>query len=134
LDEADHLASRIVVIDHGRNIASGTPAELKQQTGRSVIEVAVREREDLGQVAKVLGQLNGSEPLIDEATRRVTVSVEGGTELLKAAITYLEGLDVALDDVALRQPKLDEVFLALTGQALEEEPETRKGRKSKEKS
>jgi len=131
LDEADHLASHIVVIDRGRNIASGTPAELKQQAGRNVIEVAVRERDDLAEVAKALSSIGISEPTIDEATRRVSVSVEGGVELLKAAIPHLERLGVALDDVALRQPKLDEVFLALTGEAIEEEsqkPKARKGR------
>jgi len=129
LDEADRLASHMVVINHGKAIAAGTPAELKESAGRSVIEVAVRERDDLAQVAKVLAQVPGSEPQIDESTRRVTLSVEGGMELLRDALKYLESLDIVLDDVALRQPKLDEVFLALTGQALdeEEEPKARKG-------
>ena len=126
LDEADRLASHIVVIDHGKTIASGTPAELKQSAGGSVIEVLVRERDDLAEVAKVLAQFGISEPVIDESRRRVTLAVEGGIELLRPALTHLEGLDIAIDDVALRQPKLDEVFLALTGQALEEEPETSK--------
>src|SRR5437867_496763 len=121
LDEADRLASHMVVIDHGKTIATGTPAELKQSAGRSVIEVAVRERDDLAEVAKVLAQINGSDPQIDESTRRVMLSVEGGVELLGNALKHLQTLDIALDDVALRQPKLDEVFLALTGQALEEE-------------
>jgi ABC-2 type transport system ATP-binding protein len=129
LEEADHLASQMIVIDHGKAIATGTPAELKQSTGRSVIEVAVRERDDLAQVAKVLAQVHGGEPQIDDATRRVTISVEGGIELLRDALKHLEALDIVLDDVALRQPKLDEVFLALTGQVLEEEdePKARKG-------
>ena len=127
LDEADRLASHMVVIDHGKTIASGTPAQLKESAGRSVIEVLVRERDDLAEVAKVLAKVNGGDPQIDESTRRVTLSVEGGLELLRAALKHLETSDIALDDVALRQPKLDEVFLALTGQALEEEPETRKG-------
>ena len=133
LDEADRLASHMVVINHGKAIASGTPAELKQQAGRSVIEVAVRERDDLAEVAKVLAQVDGSEPQVDDSTRRVVLSVEGGLELLRDALTHLESLNIVLDDVALRQPKLDEVFLALTGQVLEEEeedPKARKGRKA----
>jgi ABC-2 type transport system ATP-binding protein len=131
LDEADRLASHMVVVNHGKAIAAGTPAQLKQQAGRSVIEVAVRERDDLGEVAKVLAQVDGSEPQIDDSTRRVTLTVEGGLELLRDALKYLESLNIVLDDVALRQPKLDEVFLALTGQALEEEdPKARKGRKA----
>jgi ABC-2 type transport system ATP-binding protein len=129
LDEADRLASHMVVINHGKAIAAGTPAELKESAGRSVIEVAVRERDDLAQVAKVLAQVQGGEPQIDESTRRVTLSVEGGMELLRDALTHLESLDIVLDDVALRQPKLDEVFLALTGQALEEDKEEPKARK-----
>ncbi|HLW16469.1 MAG TPA: ATP-binding cassette domain-containing protein [Actinomycetota bacterium] len=130
LDEADRLASQMVVINHGKAIAAGTPAQLKQSAGRSVIEVAVRERDDLAQVAKVLAQVDGSEPQVDDSTRRVTLSVEGGLELLQDALKHLESLNIVLDDVALRQPKLDEVFLALTGQALEEEEEP-KGRKSR---
>jgi len=130
LDEADRLASHMVVINHGKAIAAGTPAELKQSAGRSVIEVAVRERDDLAEVAKVLAQVDGSDPQVDDSTRRVTLSVEGGLELLRDALKHLESLNIVLDDVALRQPKLDEVFLALTGQVLEEEedPKARKGR------
>jgi ABC-2 type transport system ATP-binding protein len=129
LDEADRLASHMVVIDHGKAIATGTPAELKQEAGRSVIEVAVRERDDLAAVAKVLAQVRGGEPQIDESTRRVTLSVEGGMELLQDALKHLETLDIVLDDVAMRQPKLDEVFLALTGESIEEEPETPRKKK-----
>ncbi|HJT37632.1 MAG TPA: ATP-binding cassette domain-containing protein [Actinomycetota bacterium] len=132
LDEADRLASHMVVINHGKAIASGTPAELKQSAGRSVIEVAVRERDDLAEVAKVLAQVDHGEPQIDESTRRVVLSVEGGLELLRDALKHLESMNIVLDDVALRQPKLDEVFLALTGQELEEaeedKPRARKGR------
>ena len=129
LDEADRLASHMVVINHGKAIAAGTPAQLKQSAGRSVIEVAVRERDDLAEVAKVLSQVDGSDPQVDDSTRRVTLSVEGGLELLRDALKHLESLNIVLDDVALRQPKLDEVFLALTGQVLEEEEEKPKARK-----
>ena len=123
LDEADRLASHIVVIDHGKTIASGPPAQLKQSAGGSVIEILVRERDDLTQVAQVLSQFNNDGVQVDEPRRLVTLAVDGGIELLRPALQHLEGLDVAIDDVAFRQPKLDEVFLALTGQALDEEPE-----------
>ena len=121
LDEADHLASQIVIIDHGKTVASGTPAELKQRAGRSVIEVHVRDRSDLAEAAKALGQVGDGEPQIDESTRRVSVVFEGEEQRLSIALKPLEKLGIALDDVALRQPKLDEVFLALTGQMLKED-------------
>jgi ABC-2 type transport system ATP-binding protein len=127
LDEADHLAGQIVIIDHGTAVASGTPAELKQRAGRNVIEVHVRDRDDIAEVAKALAQLGDGEPQIDESTREVSVVVEGGTERLPAVLKPLETLGITLDDVALRQPKLDEVFLALTGQKLEEDADAQSG-------
>jgi ABC-2 type transport system ATP-binding protein len=122
LDEADHLANEIVIIDHGRAIAHGTPAELKQHTGGNVIEVHVRDRDDVAEVAKALSQIGDGEAQVDEPTRRVTVAVEGGTEQLSQALRPLEQRAITLDDVALRPPRLDEVFLALTGEALQEGP------------
>src|SRR3954454_4459401 len=77
LDEADRLASTIVIIDHGKAIASGTPTELKRRAGRNVIEAHVRTAEDIPVVAEALGRLSGGEPAVDEATRRVSVGVEG---------------------------------------------------------
>jgi ABC-2 type transport system ATP-binding protein len=121
LDEADHLANQIVIIDHGKAIAQGTPAELKQRTGRNVIEVHVRDRGDVAEVAKVLTRIGDGEAQVDEPTRRVTVVVEGGTEQLSRALRPLEQRAITLEDVALRPPRLDEVFLALTGEALQEE-------------
>jgi ABC-2 type transport system ATP-binding protein len=120
LDEADHLAGQIVIIDHGKTVASGTPAELKQRAGRNVLEVHVRDREDIAEAAKALAQCGDGDPQIDESRRRVSVSFEGGTERLRVALKPLETLGITLDDVALRAPKLDEVFLALTGQILKE--------------
>ncbi|HEX6581363.1 MAG TPA: ATP-binding cassette domain-containing protein [Actinomycetota bacterium] len=121
LDEADHLASRIVIIDRGRAVASGTPAELKRRIGGSVIEVHARRAEDLVAIAEAFGRLDHGEPQVDESTRRVSVTVDPGGDPLRAGLRAIHDLGVEVDDVALRQPKLDEVFLALTGQPLHEE-------------
>jgi ABC-2 type transport system ATP-binding protein len=111
LDEADHLATHIVIVDHGRAVASGTPAALKRRVGGNVIEVHARRREDLARIAEALGDVQ-----IDEATRRVSVGVEAGGERLMAALRSVEAAGVEIEDIALRQPNLDEVFLALTGE------------------
>ena len=124
LDEADHLASQVVIIDHGRTVADGTPQELKQRAGRNVIEVHVRDRADLARVATDLGAIDHGEPQVEEATRRVSVSVEAGTDRLRDALQSLDAAGVVVDDISLRPPTLDEVFLALTGQALDEAPDT----------
>ena len=121
LDEADHLAGQIVIIDHGKTVASGTPAQLKKRAGQNVLEVHVRDREDLAEASKALAACGDGEPQIDESTRRVSVVFDGGPEKLRTALKPIETLGITLDDVALRQPTLNEVFLALTGQALEEE-------------
>jgi ABC-2 type transport system ATP-binding protein len=121
LDEADHLAGHIVIIDHGRAVAAGTPSELKQQAGRNVIEVHVRDRADLAGVAAALARLDHGEAQVEPATRRVSVAVEAGTDRLRDALRSLDAAGVAVDDVSLRRPTLDEVFLALTGQALEQD-------------
>jgi ABC-2 type transport system ATP-binding protein len=123
LDEADHLASRIVIIDHGRAVAAGTPTELKQRAGRKVIEVHVRDRADLARAAAALGALDHGEAQVEEATRRVSVAVEAGTDRLWAALRSLDAAGAAVDDISLRPPTLDEVFLALTGQPLEQAPD-----------
>jgi ABC-2 type transport system ATP-binding protein len=123
LDEADRLAGRIVIIDHGRAVAAGTPTELKQRAGRNVIEVHVRDRGDLPRVAAALAGLDHGEAQIEEATRRVSVAVEAGTDRLRDALASLDAAGAAVEDVALRPPTLDEVFLALTGQALDPAPD-----------
>ena len=111
LDEADHLATQVVIIDHGRAVAAGPPTELKRRIGGNVVELHVRRREDLERAAGALG----GAVQIDESTRRVSVPVEAGDAGLMSALRSVQGAGVEIDDIGLRQPNLDEVFLALTG-------------------
>ncbi len=115
LDEADNLADRIVIIDHGRVIAEGAPAELKAQAGRDVVEIHGRRVEDLGPLAEAVTSIGSEEPRIDHSSRRVTVPVDSGTAAVTAAVRAVEELGVEIDDIGLRRPTLDEVFLTLTG-------------------
>jgi len=116
LDEADQLASQIVIIDRGRAVASGTATELKRRVGGSVVEVHLRALDDLPRAAELLGSLKQRERIeIDEATRRVSVGVGADREGLMRAMEAVWGANLDVEDIALRQPNLDEVFLALTG-------------------
>jgi ABC-2 type transport system ATP-binding protein len=120
LDEADHLASHIVIVDHGRAVAAGTPAELKQRLGGSVIEVHVRDRGQLAGAATALDRIGNGQVRVDEATRRLSLSVDDGQQHLMQAMQAVSGAGIDVDDVAVRQPTLDEVFLTLTGRAIEQ--------------
>jgi ABC-2 type transport system ATP-binding protein len=115
LDEADNLADQIVIVDHGRVIAEGAPAQLKAQAGRDVVELHGRRVEDLGPLAEAVASIGTEEPRIDHSSRRVTVPVDSGTAAVTAAVRAVEELGVEIDDIGLRRPTLDEVFLTLTG-------------------
>jgi ABC-2 type transport system ATP-binding protein len=115
LDEADHLADTIVIIDHGRSIAEGSPAMLKADAGRAVIEARPRDRAQTDAVATALAAVAGSAAHVDADTGRVAVPVVDGTRGLADAVRRLDDQGLAIDDLALRSPTLDEVFLALTG-------------------
>ncbi|HUA06747.1 MAG TPA: ATP-binding cassette domain-containing protein [Solirubrobacteraceae bacterium] len=119
LDEADHLASQVVIIDHGTSVATGSPAELKRQIGGSIVELHVRTDEDLPRVADLLRQLDHGEVQIDAATRRVSVRVDSGGEALMEALRSMHDSGVELADIGMRRPNLDEVFLSLTGRPTE---------------
>jgi ABC-2 type transport system ATP-binding protein len=121
LEEADQLAARIVILDHGRVIADGTSAELKSRGGRDVIEVHVRKADRLDDAIAVLGPLGVAEPTVDRATHKLSIAVDAGTDRLLEATQALAGGRIALDDIALRRPTLDEVFLALTGRPTTQE-------------
>lgn len=117
LDEADHLAGRIVIIDHGRAVATGTPTELKRRIGRNVIEIHVRNGHDVPRVAELLGRLDPASVQVERATRRVSIGVESAGEDLMSALRSVQAAGVEIEDIAMRQPNLDEVFLKLTGRA-----------------
>jgi ABC-2 type transport system ATP-binding protein len=114
LDEADRLASDIVIIDHGKVIAAGTPAELKTRAGDDMIEVHVRDADDLPAVSSVLAKI-GYDPRADVPTRRAFVSADNGSARLMEALRVLDQQGITVEDISLRRPTLDEVFLALTG-------------------
>jgi ABC-2 type transport system ATP-binding protein len=120
LDEADQLASQIAIIDHGRVVASGTPRELKRSVGRSVVEVHVRETDALDRVAATLMAIGEGPPTIDVPTRSVRVVLGVDTERIFTALRPLDDTGIAIDEVSVRQPTLDEAFLALTGTSRED--------------
>ncbi|CAL9297980.1 ATP-binding cassette domain-containing protein [Streptomyces sp. SudanB182_2057] len=117
LEEADHLAHDIAVVDHGRVIAQGTSDQLKARTGGERVEVVVQDRERMATAAEVLRGFGKGETAVEEHTRRLTVPVTGGAKLLAEIIRELDIRGIGIDDIGLRRPTLDDVFLSLTGHA-----------------
>ncbi|MGH3303266.1 MAG: ATP-binding cassette domain-containing protein [Streptosporangiaceae bacterium] len=113
LDEADRLAHQVVIIDRGRVLAQGTPSQLKGLAGQDVVEVRARRPDDLPQIARALSAVG--EPRVDAAADRVTMPVDAGQRGLATAVQALDAQRIDVDDIGLRRPTLDEVFLTLTG-------------------
>ncbi|WP_316779248.1 ATP-binding cassette domain-containing protein [Streptomyces sasae] len=123
LEEADHLAHDIAVVDQGKVIAKGTSDQLKARTGGERVEVVVHERDHIQTAADVLRGFGKGDTTVEEHTRKLTVPVTGGAKLLAEIIRELDTRGIEIDDIALRRPTLDDVFLSLTGHVAEEKPE-----------
>jgi ABC-2 type transport system ATP-binding protein len=115
LDEADQLADQVSVIDHGRMIAEGSPDQLKSKLGGDRIDVVVHRADQLAATAATVARAAGAEAEVDPDTRRVSVPVRDRVAALTSSARALADAGIAVEDIALRRPTLDEVFLHLTG-------------------
>jgi daunorubicin resistance ABC transporter ATP-binding subunit len=117
LEEADRLADRISVVDRGRVIAEGTAHQLKQRVGGAAIAVVASDAADLPAIGEVVARAVGAEPAIEVEARRVTAPAADGVGALAGVAAGLRDRAVEVADIGLHRPSLDDVFLALTGQA-----------------
>jgi ABC transporter DrrB family efflux protein len=116
LEEADELADRIAVIDHGQVIAEGTGSELKERVGGQILEVELSSAAQRDQARAVLARVGCGEPEPDERPDRLTLPApRNGLEMIEEAAAELRRADIAVSDLGLRSPTLDDVFLQLTG-------------------
>jgi daunorubicin resistance ABC transporter ATP-binding subunit len=115
LEEADHLADQVAVLEHGRLLEQGTPAQLKRRLGDDTIAATVADPSDLLRAAAVLADVSTSEPSTDPASGVVTVRVPSGSGGLAVAVRLLDQAHVSLADVTVKAPSLEDVYFALTG-------------------
>ncbi|NYH54727.1 ABC-2 type transport system ATP-binding protein [Nocardiopsis arvandica] len=115
MEEADQLADTVAVMDRGRVIAEGTPGSLKTQVGGDRLDVVVRDPADLAAAAELLGTAVAARATVHREEQRVSVPAEDRMEALTRAVRALDGSGLQVEDVGVRRPSLDEVFLGLTG-------------------
>src|SRR3954453_16649718 len=113
LEEAERLADDIAVVDHGQVIARGDARSLKREVGGDQLHVIAVADDDIDAIAQIMGRCAGAEPTVDRATRAVTAPTAGGPGASAALAAELSAADVEVEDLGLRQPALDDVFLTL---------------------
>ena len=137
LEEADQLANRIVVLDHGNVIAKGTSNELKSQVGGDRIEIVVESVGDVSNAAALIQEFGSAPAITEDLTKTILLPVAGGSTAIVNIVRRLDENKISIADIALRRPTLDDVFLSLTGHATENTEEVskpakgRRGRKAR---
>ena len=137
LEEADQLANRIVVLDHGNVIAKGTSNELKSQVGGDRIEIVVESVGDVANAAGLIQEFGSAPAITEDLTKTILLPVAGGSTAILNIVRKLDENKISIADIALRRPTLDDVFLSLTGHATENTEEVskpakgRRGRKAR---
>ena len=137
LEEADQLANRIVVLDHGNVIAKGTSNELKSQVGGDRIEIVVESAGDVANAAGLIQEFGSAPAITEDLTKTILLPVAGGSTAIVNIVRKLDENKISIADIALRRPTLDDVFLSLTGHATENTEEVskpakgRRGRKAR---
>lgn len=134
LEEADELADQIVVIDHGKVIASGTAQQLKNEIGGDVLEFTVLERSRTREAADAVHTVVNAPPVVDLEAAKVSVRVgSDGSQALVDTVLQLDRLGIRTEDLGVRRPSLDDVFLSLTGHGAADE-DTKSARDKRRKS
>jgi ABC-2 type transport system ATP-binding protein len=137
LEEADQLANRIVVLDHGNVIAKGTSNELKSKVGGDRIEIVVESVGDVSNAAALIQEFGSAPAITEDLTKTILLPVAGGSTAIVNIVRKLDENKISIADIALRRPTLDDVFLSLTGHATENTEEVskpakgRRGRKAR---